>query len=112
MSGECLEVKKTDGVWRVVGYLTSYEYAEKAGVKEGTVRKWIYCGRLEAVQIGKGWWVREDAPMPPNIGKMKAEEKAAFMEKNGKDLTAYWHRQNGKGWKSSRRRETKREERA
>lgn len=96
---DILEVRRVDGVWRVAGYLTSYEYAKKHNVKEGTVRKWIRFGKLEAVQIGTGWWIKEDEPVPPNISKMKAEERESFMEREGRKLTAIWHSENGSGWK-------------
>ena len=93
-----LTVKLIDGVWKVVGYLTTYEYAEKHGVREATVRKWIYQGKLDAVQIGNGWWVGEDEPLPPNISKMRFDEKTEYMRKNGSRLTESWHRANGSGW--------------
>lgn len=105
MSRDVLEVRRTGGKWRVTGYLTSYEYAERHGVKEGTVRKWIRYGKLEAVQIGTGWWVRKDEPVPPNISRMKAGEKEAFMEKEGRKLTDVWHSENGAGWKKNKHKE-------
>lgn len=105
MSHDVLEVRRTGGKWRVTGYLTSYEYAERHGIKESTVRKWIRYGKLEAVQIGTGWWVREDEPVPPNISKMKAGEKEAFMKKEGRRLTGAWHSENGSGWKKNRHKE-------
>lgn len=92
-----LTVRCIDGVWRVVGYLTSYEYAEKHHVKEATVRKWIYYGKLSGIQIGNGWWIKEDMPVPPNISKMKYDEREAWMAENGNRLTNAWYKENRNG---------------
>lgn len=86
-ASDTLTVKNIDGVWRIMGYLTHAEYAEKHGLREGSVRRWIYHGKIRAVRIGNGWWIKEDTPLPPNISKMKFEEKIKWMEKHGDELT-------------------------
>lgn len=53
------------------------------------------------MQIGTGWWVKEDEPIPPNISKMKARERESFMETEGRKLTGAWHSENGSGWKKT-----------
>ena len=93
-----LTVKQVAGVWKVVGYLTPLEYAEKHGVREDLVRKWIYLGKLAAVQLGHGWWIKEGETLPPNISLMKKSERETYMMENGSRLTPKWHKENGSGW--------------
>lgn len=102
-SAEVLELRKVGSSWRPTGYLTSYEYAEKIGVRESTVRKWAAFGKLESIKIGRSCWVREDEPVPPNISKMSTSEKEAFMKADGRKLTGAWHKENGEGWKNNGR---------
>ncbi len=64
----------------VDGYLTSYQYAEKHGLKEGTIRRWIYAGKLAAVQISNSWWIKEDMPPPPKICNLKEKERKEYMK--------------------------------
>jgi len=50
---------------RVMGYLTSTEYAKINGVKESTVRVWIKRGKIPKhylLKISNSWWI--DTSMP------------------------------------------------
>lgn len=102
---EVLELRKVGNSWRPTGYLTSYEYAEKVGVRESTVRKWAVYGKLEAIRIGRSHWIREDEPVPPNISKMSTGEREAFMKTEGRKLTDAWRSENGAGRKKNRHKE-------
>lgn len=77
-----ITVTVTNGVGHLDGYLSSEEYAEKYSIKEGLVRKYIYSGKLSAIQIGRSWWIQEDAPLPPNICKLKQFEQIEYKRKN------------------------------
>lgn len=80
-----------DGVGRIDGYLTSYEYAEKNGLKESNVRRYIYLGKLDGLKVGSGWWVKEDAAVPPKISFMKDDDKKRYLNemKNKLDKDYY-----------------------
>ena len=45
---------------RVMGYLTSAQFAKVNGVKNGTVRVWIKRGKIPVhflLKIGNDWWI-------------------------------------------------------
>ena len=65
-------VTVTDG--KVAGYVTTAEYAELFGVKEGTVRQWINRKKLWALKIGTEYFVPEGTPKP---GRKKKGQEAA-----------------------------------
>lgn len=69
---------------RLKGYLTSNDYANQFQIKESLVRKWIYNNKLEAIQVGSTWWIKENTPLPPNIAKMKMDEKIKWYQTHQK----------------------------
>ena len=61
---------------RVIGYLTSAEYAKYNGVKESTVRVWIKRGKIPKhflLKIGKYWWI--NTAMPKMERKKRSHSK-------------------------------------
>ena len=65
-------------IGRIEGYLTHAEYAEKHGLRESLIRKWIYNRKLDAVKIGTGYWIKENEPIPKDITRMKMDEKIGY----------------------------------
>lgn len=74
------------GVGTIDGYLYSRDYAEKNGIKECNVRRYIYLGKLDAIKVGNSWWIKEDAPVPPELNRMKTEELVEYLEERADKL--------------------------
>lgn len=92
MNNKKLTVTVKDGIGRLDGYLTTIEYAEQIGCAEVTVRQWIYRGKLDGIQIGKSWWIKEGTPAPPRICNMKIEDQIAYKrQKRDKLNPNYFH---------------------
>ena len=64
------------------GYLMPEEYGKKYSIKEGLVRKYIYLGKLPAIKVGHGWWIKEDEPLPPKVCNMKLKDQIEYKQKN------------------------------
>ena len=50
---------------RVMGYMTSAEYAKANDIKESTVRVWIKRGKIPRhflLKIGNSWWINASMP--------------------------------------------------
>lgn len=60
---------------RIVGYLTSAEYARKYGIPEITIRVWAKRGKLQSLKIGRNSYIKEDLLPPPfeKPGRKKKE---------------------------------------
>jgi excisionase family DNA binding protein len=55
---------------KVVGYLTSEEFAKKCGVTKEAVRMWIHRGQIEALTIGRDNWIKQSTPRPTKMKKV------------------------------------------
>lgn len=59
---------------RVMGYLTSAQFAKVCGVKKNTIRVWIKRGKIPEyflLKIGNDWWINCSCPKIERNNKSK-----------------------------------------
>lgn len=59
---------------RVMGYLTSAQFAKVCGVKKSTVHVWIKRGKIPGyflLKIGNDWWINCSCPKIERKNKRK-----------------------------------------
>lgn len=81
-----LNLNVENGIGTVEGYLCSKDYADKQGIKECNVRRYIYLGKLDAIKVGNSWWIKEDEPLPPELNRMKSDELIKYLEERSDKL--------------------------
>lgn len=81
-----LSLTVENGVGTIDGYLHSKDYAEKNGLKESNIRRYIYLGKLDAIKVGNSWWIKENEPLPPELNHMKMDELVDYLEERSDKL--------------------------